>query len=439
MRDDEKLTILGGNIAALAAAYYGQRAGVASSLYAPEKYWGGINATIQSGKYFFDLDFQCIEEGDPRQIDELRTLLGRDWVEVAPVLAFQSGASTLQVPGAVPQMVWRAGPAALLASGLQVAATSWIARAGPLSLRRALRARYGTPLSVRFLAEYFRRVFEVSWSEIDARAAGRCGWPHEPARWTRKKSFYPAFGIGEVANKLAEGCESKQLVSGVDLVRVMHSGKDVQGIELGRGRRHSTDQLYIALPITQVVQLFDPAPPEAVLRAARAVRHRSKLLITVIVDRAKVTDAGCIYFVEPEDRIARLFEPKNMSPFAAPLKNSALVAEIWCNPMDSLWQTSDADLEVWVGEELERRGIIGRDEIIACQVTRLTDVMPVPDFRYAGRVAKVAGWLSQFKNLKFFQPETVADGFSVVSQIKQGRELVQQLQRERDEARLLSI
>ena len=82
-----------------------------------------------------------------------------------------------------------------------------------------------------------------------------------------------------------------------------------------------------SIPITKLVKMLHPAPPENVLAAASKLRFRDLVIVAVMINRKKATDQTWIYIPEQKIPFGRLHEPTNWSEKMAPEGKTIIVAE----------------------------------------------------------------------------------------------------------------
>lgn len=456
MFDDEVLSILGGGIAALSAAYSAERAGLPYKVFGAESYWGAGAATLEDGKFLSDVNVQVISGRDRRFCQEIKATLGRDCIKLTPLQRFMKGGSALNLPEQLPKLLWRAGPLTLLSAGLEPALAGWLRRRGDTtSLRRQLAQQFGSVLSSRYLTSYFEKIWGLNIAEIDASIAGDYAWPFELNRWVQHTftetaalqngllssdpQYYPAFGVGEVADKLAERCNADRLVQNHPIQRIFHNETDIHGVEFLGGDRQSTDRVFATLNPLHILRLMEPSPPEEIMSLVRAQRLRSTLLVVLCVDMPRVSDAACTYFGDRDFPVTRLVESKNLSPFMAPPRQTALVAELPCFSTDRVWRQSDEQLEAWLCEQLQERGILDADAVLSSRVVRFSEHLPVPDAHYRERMESIDAYLKGIRNLTYLDPFDLSAYSAVESQMKAGHLVIEQWQRELAEARLMRL
>jgi protoporphyrinogen oxidase len=170
--------------------------------------------------------------------------------------------------------------------------------------------------------------------------------------------------------------------------------------EAGRRQRIATPAVVNTLPITVVVRMMDPPPPEPVLAAARQLRFRHVALAVLCLDQPSISDAACLYFPDPTLPFSRAHEPRNRSPVMSPPGKTSLVVEFPCFEEDPVWTRDDTTLTGEVVQTLDRMGLIRRAKVGGATVTRLRNAYPVYSRHYPALAGAVLGHLGRFENLQ---------------------------------------
>src|SRR5439155_16173109 len=127
-----------------------------------------------------------------------------------------------------------------------------------------------------------------------------------------------------------------------------------------------------SMPVTELVQRLEPAPPPEVVRAAGSLRYRDFLTVCLIVNRSDLFPDNWIYVHDPEVRVARIQNFKNWSPEMVPDPGkTSLGLEYFCNQGDALWRASDGELVELAKREVERLGLARGEDVQDGRVVRV--------------------------------------------------------------------
>jgi protoporphyrinogen oxidase len=149
-----------------------------------------------------------------------------------------------------------------------------------------------------------------------------------------------------------------------------------------------------SLPIRQLVESLEPAPPAEVLAAARALSYRDFLTVALMLRRREVFPDNWIYIHEPGVKVGRIQNFKNWSPDMVPdPETTCLGLEYFCFQGDELWTAADAELVALASAELEQLGISRPGEVFDGVVVRQEKAYPVYDDAYQEHVGVVRRYL----------------------------------------------
>lgn len=219
--------------------------------------------------------------------------------------------------------------------------------------------------------------------------------------------YYPRLGFGRISNVLQEAA------AGHGAAFVL--GAQVRGIELRDGRvmaisyenngeahRQEVDCVWSTLPITLLIQMMAPPPPQAVIEAAQRIRFRGMILVYLVLEQAQFTEYDAHYFPELTVPISRLSEPKNYSASLEPRDCTVLCAELPADPGDEHWGLSDEELGERLCSWLGKVGLPVRAPVRKTITRRLGQAYPVYDRDYEGHFKVMDQWLAGIEGLLTF-------------------------------------
>jgi protoporphyrinogen oxidase len=413
--------ILGGGLTGLSAGYVLARAGHPVSVFEADHAVGGIAKTIEHRGYRFDLGGHRFFTADIRidrfvkelMADELVTVPRRSKIfmhgkyfdyPLKPMnAAFQLGIGTsVRVLG---------GYAAERVRGL------FIARA-PVSLEDWVVARFGRPLFDIFFKQYSEKVWGISCSRIsaewvDRRIQGLSLFKAVAYAMLKKKAaqlptlvdsfVYPSLGIGRIADRLAAGIrQCGRIHTDTRIVRINHlRGRIVNVAVQHAGQVHTEDgeQFISSIPITALVTLLDPVPPDAIRKAAAGLRFRDLIVLALMIDRERVTDQAWIYLPERSIPFGRIHEPTNWSERMAPAGKTLLVLEFFCFRSDAVWSADDGALREAGIRHLTKLGFIRPGEVTDSFAVRVPNAYPLFEVGYEKYFHQITDYLAGFENL----------------------------------------
>ncbi|GBD98351.1 protoporphyrinogen oxidase [bacterium BMS3Abin07] len=217
--------------------------------------------------------------------------------------------------------------------------------------------------------------------------------------------IYPQMGIGEISERLRDYIVFREnpVLTGTRVLKIRHedfmvrdvtvqSGEDVDEIE--------GSDFISTIPLTALLQVLDPLPPDEVLDAASHLHFRDLVIVTLLLDRERVTDLTWLYLPEKHIPVGRVHEPKNWSPRMAPEGKTSIVAEYFCFRGDRIWNSGDEELTGVTLRHLTNLGLVQMCDLIDSSVVRVAKAYPLLDVEYRRHYEKVLGYLNEFRNLR---------------------------------------
>jgi protoporphyrinogen oxidase len=208
--------------------------------------------------------------------------------------------------------------------------------------------------------------------------------------------LYPRLGPG----MMWEACRDRALELGAELqhgacvTSIERCGNVAVSVTTSRGDRSECDSIVSSMPLSSLVKVMRPAPPQDVLDAASALRYRDFLTVALVVPEEAGFPDNWVYIHSPEVRLGRVQNFGSWSPFMVKPGKTCLGLEYFVNEHDELWDMDDESLVRFAREELRRTGLISSavpdDEGF---VVRVPKAYPVYDGDYARNVDVIRRWL----------------------------------------------
>ncbi len=422
VRGARDVVILGAGLAGLTAGSLLTRSGADVTIVERDTAVGGLARTIEHNGFRFDLGGHRFHT-ENRGVEKLvRSVLGEDVLEV-------DRSSKILMDGRYFDYPWRPVNA-LSGLGVGTAAAVLFSFAA-----ERLRQRFRKPETISFEDEIVRRfgraMFDIFVREYSEKVWGvACGrMARELAEWRiqglsvraalrdalfarhrgtvrtlARKFVYPAQGIGQLAEGLRRQIEEYgRVLTGTTVTGINHSGGRIDGLTLRNGARtdrRQAGELASSIPLSVLVRLLDPKPPEEILKAAAGLRFRDLIVVAVMIDRARVTDQTWIYVPERKIPFGRIHEPTNWSRHMAPDGKTLLVTEHFCFRGDDRWCAGDDALVEDTVASLDGLGLIRRHEVIDSLVLRVPDAYPLFEIGHDESRRKICEYLARFENLQ---------------------------------------
>jgi protoporphyrinogen oxidase len=295
------------------------------------------------------------------------------------------------------------------------------ARTRDESFASVLERGLGPTISNEFYFPYVRKLWGLEPSELAVTLAKRRVSGSSVAKIVRKALrqvpllgtkqaagfYYPRRGFGSISQRFADAARQRgaAIELGASVVGIERDGSRVTSVRYERDGvpgAAPADAVWSTLPLTGLVRMIDPAPPDAVLEAARRIRFRGMILIYMVLETPRFTEYDAHYFPELSIPISRMSEPKNYSGATEPPGRTVLCAELPADPATPEWDMTDEELGKRCCEWLEGVGLPVRAPVSKVITRRLRHAYPVYERGYEERFRVVDEWLSGLENLVTF-------------------------------------
>ncbi len=423
MNDGEAwdVVILGAGLAGLTAGKLLSETAADILVIEREKVVGGLSRTLEHNGFRFDLGGHRFITENQEIEDFVKDILDGDFLEV-------DRSSKVLLNGKYFDYPWRllnafrglgVGGASSLLFNYSLERLRGLFRKTEIkSFEDVMVQRFGRAMFNIFVKEYSEKVWGIECRLIakelaEWRIQGLSLWVAAKdallgpgggkVRTLARKFLYPPLGIGMIAEGLQRGIEKNHpVLTGASVVRVNHSRGRVDSVMTRQGdeRLHRAGEFVSSIPLNSLVRLFDPKPPAEILKAADELRFRDLIIVTVMIDRPRVTDQTWIYVPGREIPFGRIHEPTNWSEKMAPQGKTLLVTEHFCFRGDDAWKSSDDALVETTVASLEDLGFIQGDEVIDSLVLRIPNAYPIFDISHEENRGKILDYLDTFGNLR---------------------------------------
>jgi protoporphyrinogen oxidase len=297
--------------------------------------------------------------------------------------------------------------------------------------------RFGRELYLTFFKDYTEKVWGVPCSNISAewgmqRVKGLsaakaikhflktsvkrdAGVAQKDTETSLIEQFlYPKYGPGQMWEVVAAKVVDKggQIltnfeVSGIHCengrIRAV-SGKDGHG----QDQKIEGDYFFSTMPIQELVRAMDVQVPSNAAEVSEGLQYRDFITVGLLVKKLRIgqnngvqrlIDDNWIYIQEPDVLAGRLQIFNNWSPYlVADSNNVWLGVEYFCYETDDLWKKPDAEMAALAGQELDRIGIIHREDVLDATVIRMPKTYPAYFGTYS-RFEELRAYLDGFENL----------------------------------------
>jgi protoporphyrinogen oxidase len=281
--------------------------------------------------------------------------------------------------------------------------------------------RFGRRLFRTFFETYTEKVWGISCKEI------RADWAAQRIKGLSLKSVlydalvpgnrngaktlirefhYPVAGPGMMWECMQKGIEQQggEVLMNSEAVRLQHTANRVHSIIVRQGGKETSFQsgnIISSIPLDELINLFDPPPPEAVIQAANRLCHRDFILVVLILNQTTLFPDNWIYVHSPEVKVGRIQNFKNWSAALVPdLNKTSLGMEYFCSEGDELWNLADTELIQIAKQELQNLGLSPMSSVEDGIVFRQKKAYPIYNSEYLQNIEIIKGFLGTIENLQ---------------------------------------
>jgi len=282
--------------------------------------------------------------------------------------------------------------------------------------------RFGKRLFQIFFKSYTEKVWGISTRELSADWAAQRIRDLSLGRAIRHALFgerrgqitktlidrfrYPRFGPGQMWERWRDLVRAKgsEVAMNASVERVQWEGRRVTAVVFSRGGAKEEvpcGELISSATVRDFFNMLDPAPPDEVLAAARALRHRDFLVVGLAIDRPHLFPDNWIYIHTPGVRVGRIQNFKNWSSDMVPdPRRTGLGMEYFVWRGDEMWNASDDSLIALAAREGETLKLFAAREVVDGLVILVPNAYPIYDGGYRENLRQVRAWLDGIENLQ---------------------------------------
>ena len=413
--------ILGGGPAGLTAGYLLAKQGFPVIVFEAEDQVGGIAKTEvrdgPGGKYRFDLGghrfFTKVQEVD----DLWHEIMREEFLKRPRMSRIYWNKKFLDYPLRGPDVFKKLGPIELTRATLSYFWAQIKPKGREDTFEQWVSNRFGKRLFNLFFKSYTEKVWGVPTSEIRAewaaqRIKGLSFFSAAKAAFFGNKGNeiktligefnYPRYGPGQMWETMTDDITKLggQVLLNTPVEKVVFEGGRATKVVAG-GKEYEANQVVSSLPLRNIVGMAEPSPKPEVVAAAKGLRYRDFLTISLVLDGKDLFPDNWIYIHEPDVEVGRIQNFRSWSPWMVPDPTKACIGmEYFCFAGDELWETDDDKLVELGMRELEQLGLATRDKLEFGFATRVPKAYPMYDMDYGDRIVEIRGWLDGIENLQ---------------------------------------
>jgi protoporphyrinogen oxidase len=421
-----RVAILGAGPAGLGAALELARRGVAATVFEQREVVGGNAGSFEIEGLRVDYGSHRLHPAaDAEVMRTIQELLGPDLLARPRHGRIRLQGRWLHFPLRAGDLALRVPPRFAAGVALDLAAKLRPRRAGEAdadeTFASVLARGLGRTICEEFYFPYARKVWGMepdAMSAIQAKkrvssaSIGKMlkrllpGGAARGGAGTKGIFYYPRHGYGQICDAIARAAQQAgaeiALGARVRAVR-LGSGEPCVAVERdGAPQELRFDHVWSTIPVTALARLLEPAAPDPVQAAARALRFRAMLLVYLVLEQDRFSEYDAHYFPGADLRITRLSEPKIYADLREPRGRTVLCAELPCQASDGVWSLTDEALALLVREDLARSGIPVDAPVRRVVVKRLPHAYPLYPRGYEAHFDAIDAWLAGLPNLLTF-------------------------------------
>ncbi|MEK6693248.1 MAG: FAD-dependent oxidoreductase [Nitrospirota bacterium] len=417
----DRIIILGGGLAGLSAGYLLSGAGRDISVFESNPEVGGLSRTVEMGDFRFDLGGHRFFTNKERIERFVKELMDGELITVPRKSKIYLRNIYFDYPLKPSNVILGLGVLTtfkIITDFFKEMLKKHLRTSDIVSLEDWVVTNFGRTMFNLYFKEYSEKVWgteseRISKEWVAKRIKGlSLGTAIKSAFFKFSKRgiatladdfLYPSTGIGRISEKLRDGInEGRSVITNTKIVRLNHNNHRIE-----TAIAKNCDLTYIVegrefistIPLTTLVQILHPKPPEDILSSASKLRFRDLIIVTIAVNRERVTDLTWLYLPERKIPFGRIHEPKNWSSKMAPEGKTHIVTEHFCFEGDETWIKSDAELVKNTILGLEDLGFFKSYEVVDSAVIRVPKAYPLFEIGYREHYDKIINYFERFENL----------------------------------------
>jgi protoporphyrinogen oxidase len=418
--------IIGAGPAGLTAAYELGKLGYRSTVLEADDQVGGLSRTVLHNGYRFDIGGHRFFSKAPLINRLWQEILGEDFLLRPRLSRIHYRNRYFDYPLRPLNALAGLGPVEALLVGLSYTKARLYPAREESNFEQWVANRFGYRLYEIFFKTYTEKVWGMPCKEISAdwaaqriknlslsEAVGKALFSPNGSNGGEvittliEQFHYPRLGPGMMWERCAElaGSRGSEIVRQVRVERIRHRHGRVDCVigrtPEGRMQQFGGEHFISSMPVRELINALDPAPPEQVRRAANALRYRDHLTVVLIVKRPEVFPDNWIYIHTPEIKLGRIQNYKNWSPAMVPdPTRTSLGLEYFLWSRDPVWTWPDERLIELGIRDCERIGMLERGEVEDGTGVRMEKAYPVYDTEYRAHLATIRRYLEGIGNLQ---------------------------------------
>jgi protoporphyrinogen oxidase len=230
--------------------------------------------------------------------------------------------------------------------------------------------------------------------------------------------YYPKLGPGHLWETMADEIIKMggEIIFNTSVNKLTFKDNDSviveAGEENGKTVCYKAEAVFSSMPVKDLIKALGEAVPKDVSMIASDLPYRDFITVGLLLDKLMIKNKtklktlsnivpDCwIYVQERNVKLGRLQIFNNWSPYMVdkPEDTVWIGLEYFCNEGDELWGRKDADFIQYAIDELERIGVVSKDDVLDSTIIRVKKAYPAYFGSYRN-FNKVKEYLNTIDNL----------------------------------------
>jgi len=401
------VVIIGAGPAGLSAAYELSKHGRTATVLESSDTVGGISRTARYKGYLFDMGGHRFFSKVAIVNQMWREVLGGDFLTRPRLSRIYYRNRFFHYPLQPMNALFGLGLFTAFGCGLSSLKSCLFPQKPETNFETWVSNRFGKRLFQIFFKSYTEKVWGMPCNEISA------DWAAQRIRGLSMRSLiwnalfsrgkesniktlihefqYPRKGPGMMWERTKEIVEERgsRVIFDAPVEKICWEPGRVTGV-VGGGRMYRGEHFISSMPIRQLIQALDPAPPPSVQNAATDFSYRDFLTVALIVRGKDLFPDNWIYIHDPSVRVGRIQNYNNWSPEMSPDDSTTCLGlEYFCTEGDGIWSMPDEQLLEMAKREIARLGLTNGAAVVDGTVVRVPKAYPIYDDKYLRGLAAI--------------------------------------------------
>ncbi len=415
--------IIGGGPSGLAAGYELTRHGASATILERLDRVGGLARTIPHDGCLFDIGPHRFFTKNEEVRQLFSDVVAEDLIRVSRLTRIYYRNKFFNYPLTPLNALFGVGVGSSIAiflSYLRAAFRKKFSPHEPQNFEQWVTDQFGARLFQTFFKTYTEKVWGIPCTEIGADWAGQrikglsliaaienalFNTKGQTIKTLVDEFLFPRLGAGQFYEKMESLIEAHggTVSRHRRVVEMNREGMRIRNIVVrdseGREETIEANHFMSSAPLTEMVEMIRPAPPDEVLTACRSLRYRDHIGVHLKMEGNPFPD-NWIYVHDKRFRMARIVNYRNFSKAMAERDEiSPLTVEYFTFKGDDLSRRSDEELIRFARSELSQMFVGKSGELLSGFVVRSKKAYPVIRLGVQKHIEVIKAWLDQFENL----------------------------------------